>query len=57
MSHEVDRLYYQRCAEKEREKAGKVADVTIRQTHERLAEMYEGKALRMQGHIAGRDGQ
>jgi hypothetical protein len=47
MSHEIDRAYYQQCAEKERRKAAEVSDVSIRLTHERLAEMYERKAAKM----------
>ncbi|MET0366514.1 MAG: hypothetical protein ABW169_17860 [Sphingobium sp.] len=43
MTHEVDRAYYQRCGEKEREKALKAPDLAVRCTHERLAELYERK--------------
>lgn len=54
MSHEVDRAYYQHCAEKEREKARADSDIAIRLSHERLADMYERKASKMQAHIEER---
>lgn len=47
MSHEIDRAYYQRCAEREREKAAQASDICIRRTHERLAETYEYKVAKM----------
>jgi hypothetical protein len=47
MSHEVDLNYYRQCAEKERQKAAGVSDAGIRQTHERMAELYERKAAKL----------
>jgi len=47
MSHEVDRAYYRQCAIRERERADRAADISVRHSHERLAELYERKAARM----------
>ncbi|HEX7873037.1 MAG TPA: hypothetical protein VF475_09010 [Sphingobium sp.] len=54
MTHEVDRAYYQRCGEKEREKARTAPDMAVRCTHERLAELYERKVEKILAHRATR---
>ncbi len=55
MPHEIDRAYYQKCAEREREKAAKATDVAIRRTHERLAEIYEYKVAKMRAYQQQRE--
>ncbi|CAN5295483.1 hypothetical protein BH10PSE13_BH10PSE13_21550 [soil metagenome] len=47
MSHEVDRAYYRQCAIRERERAEQAADISVRHSHEQLAELYERKAAKI----------